>query len=217
MLCRFYIIYSSRRGKGISKVHATARAMLDHAISHLDDGGEQAVKVEEICAYCGVSITSLYHHFGNREGLIVAAQAERFVSAAYGNQSELLTDLERLDGPSGVVDVLKCQLRSVSGPALAQVRRMRLQVLASAASRPELAERIRASHAEQLVGLTERWRQLQERGIVSQKHSAGQIAGLVSGLVFGRVHDEVLDMASETAGLHESILMAGVLAVLVPD
>lgn len=198
-------------------MHATARAMLDHTISHLESGGEQAVKVEEVCAFCGVSITSLYHHFGNREGLIIAAQAKRFVSAAYGNQAELLGDLEHLDGPSGVVDVLRHHLRSVSGTRLAQVRRMRLQVLASAASRPELAERIRIAHAEQLVGLTERWKALQHRGIVRNDYSAAEIAGLVSGLVFGRVHDEVLGLASETAGLHESILMAGVLAVLVPD
>lgn len=191
--------------------------MLDHTISHLESGGEQAVKVEEVCAFCGVSITSLYHHFGSREGLIIAAQAERFVSAAYGTQAELLGDLERLDDPSGVFDVLRRHLRSVSGPNLVQVRRMRLQVLASAASRPELAERIRTAHAEQLVGLTVRWKALQDRGIVRQDHTAAEIAALVSGLVFGRVHDEVLGMASETAQLHESILMAGVLAVLVSD
>ncbi len=51
---------------------------LDAAIAMFDEGGEAALRIDELAKQVGVAKTSLYHHFGDREGLIVAAQAERY-------------------------------------------------------------------------------------------------------------------------------------------
>lgn len=190
--------------------------MLDRAIAHLDDGGEQAVKVEEICSACEVSITSLYHHFGSRDGLIIAAQAERFVSAAYNSQRVFLEDLKRAEHPGHVREIVEANLERVCSPDFAPIRRMRLQVLASAASRPELQKILRDAHAEQIAGFASGWTELQSRGLVRTEFPAEILGSVVSGLLFGRVHDEALGTAADTDQVFRRIVMAGLLDAVFP-
>ncbi|MEN9660886.1 MAG: hypothetical protein RLZZ443_815, partial [Actinomycetota bacterium] len=51
--------------------------------------GETAVRVQEISSETGVSIGSIYHHFGDREGLIRAAYVRQFTES-------VSADIERL-------------------------------------------------------------------------------------------------------------------------
>ncbi|NDI01200.1 MAG: TetR/AcrR family transcriptional regulator [Actinobacteria bacterium] len=55
----------------------TARIVLEAAIDHIEHGGEQSVRISDISRSTGVSYGSVYHHFGDRNGLIRAAQLER--------------------------------------------------------------------------------------------------------------------------------------------
>jgi len=43
------------------------------AVAALGRGGE--LRIEEICAASGASVGTIYHHFGNRAGLVAAAEA----------------------------------------------------------------------------------------------------------------------------------------------
>ena len=52
--------------------------ILDLAIAAIDAGGEAAVRVNHIVEEAGVTPPVLYYHFGNRDGLVIAAQIERY-------------------------------------------------------------------------------------------------------------------------------------------
>ena len=56
-------------------------SILEIAVALLDELGEAGIRTSQIADLAGVSVPALYHHFGNREGLIEEAQAERFIRA----------------------------------------------------------------------------------------------------------------------------------------
>ena len=57
---------------------STRDEILRLTVEAIDLGGEGGVHVAEIAKASHVAVTSIYHFFQNREGLIEAAQASRF-------------------------------------------------------------------------------------------------------------------------------------------
>ena len=68
------------------------RALLDTAVVMIEEWGLDGFTVDELLVESGTSSSSLYHHFGSREGLLIAAQEERYRRLARGE------DLRNLDG-----------------------------------------------------------------------------------------------------------------------
>ena len=56
------------------------------AIKAIDTGGEASIRVKQIADEAGTSVTSIYHFFGSREGLIEAAQIARFEGGFRGTR-----------------------------------------------------------------------------------------------------------------------------------
>jgi AcrR family transcriptional regulator len=61
-----------------------AALLLEATINLIDAGGEQAVKVEPLAASLGMSVTMMYRYFGSRQGMVDAAQAERWARSLHG-------------------------------------------------------------------------------------------------------------------------------------
>ena len=57
--------------------HPTAQKLLEAAMRSMDTEGEAGLRVDAVVAEAGVTIPVLYHHFGNREGLVRAAHVAR--------------------------------------------------------------------------------------------------------------------------------------------
>ena len=67
--------------------------MLEVAIAAIDEKGESGVRVNDIATEVGVAITSLYHYFGSRDGLVVAAQTERYLRSLSLENERIATGL----------------------------------------------------------------------------------------------------------------------------
>ena len=65
----------ARQQRAIEKIDAVVEA----AMAALEREGESGVRIAEICDVTGVSYGTVYHHFGDRAGLIRAAQFKRLV------------------------------------------------------------------------------------------------------------------------------------------
>ena len=57
---------------------SSRQRILALAIAAIDKGGEAAVRVNDIAAEAGVTVPTLYRQFGSRDGLVAAAQTQRF-------------------------------------------------------------------------------------------------------------------------------------------
>ena len=69
--------------------------ILELAVAAIDAGGEAEIRVNHLVAQVGVTPPVLYYHFGNRDGLVIAAQIER-VHIEHGTQKVDPTEWDRL-------------------------------------------------------------------------------------------------------------------------
>lgn len=133
-------------------VEDNRRKILDFAFAAIDAGGEAALRVHDVAEQAGVSVPVVYHYFGSREGLVIAAQVERYTRRT-------LMDISAIGSA-----VAKCQTRDELRTALhitwarslaerAENRWRRLNVLGSAYARPELEEAVARAQDEIVVAL----------------------------------------------------------------
>lgn len=64
----------------------TRDAILDAAEAILARGGEEALSIRELCARVGVTAPTIYHHFGDKDGLVA-----QVVDACFAEFDEALT------------------------------------------------------------------------------------------------------------------------------
>lgn len=114
----------------------TVDRLIAAAIEALETSGESGFRVDRIIEASGASASSLYHHFGSRDGLIDAARAVEFTRGAAEDVSSidftgeltrdsLLAELDRIN-------------RVLSAADREPQRKQRLAILGRAATRPAL-------------------------------------------------------------------------------
>ena len=127
-----------------SRERSTRDRAIEVVLEMLEDGGESAVRIGDVRDRSGVSIGSLYHHFGDRDGLIVAAQVRRFSRFAEAEIAALSDIVERSSGRAQFRRAIRqLTMRTASELRVAE-RWARIAVLASTVGRPALRYEVRA-------------------------------------------------------------------------
>ena len=112
--------------------------ILHEAISIIAESGEQAIRTKAVAAAAGITEPTLFHYFGSREGLIIAAQAERFremqldVFIPYRDAVYQCTSVEDLKNVTRRFMKMSVESRS-------DLRSARVNILGSSTTRPDLA------------------------------------------------------------------------------
>lgn len=193
----------------------TRATMLEAAIAVIESGGTDAIRVREVAAAAGVSYASLYHYFGDREGLIEAAQAERYARSVADLLSEFTARFATCRTREQFRTVLVAFIRRTFEPDRWGVRMDRVSVLGTAQSRPSLLALLAEAHRERDRQLAEIFRPAHDRGWVRTDLPLEELAGWFVSLVGARVFIEMdPERASSKAWnrLTEEALLNGVLA-----
>lgn len=170
---------------------ATRSRLLAVAVDALEAGGEQAVKVREIASAMGVSVGAVYHHFQNREDLIVAARIAQFEGAITGDLDAIRAVVERAE----TVDELRAGVhfltRAAHSGARAEYRRLRAEVAGVARHNPDLRAALGRVQNECTTALTEIVELAQRKGLGNQALDARSVATFVQAISLGLVLDDV--------------------------
>ena len=84
--------------------------ILELAISAIDEGGEAAVRVNDLATEAGVTVPTLYRHFGSRDGLVEAAQTYRFRKTQFVDGSVLAASLAKCKNQDELRKALRKEL-----------------------------------------------------------------------------------------------------------
>lgn len=129
------------------------RLVLDRVVTVIESDGEDAVRVVDVARHVGTAVATVFHLFGSREGLVEAAQVDRYVR-------DLGSTIEELDVAtalaSGLDDFRALVIRFVRdllANGQASTRRSRLAVAGRAASDPGLGAVIGSAHRSLCSGL----------------------------------------------------------------
>jgi AcrR family transcriptional regulator len=175
------------------KLHPTAKALVDLTIISLENGGESAVRVDAIVKQAGVSITSLYHHFGDRKGLIEAAQAHRFLMVFAENSASMVQVLDRVQSQDEMITVFRDAVALLQGPRNRVLRATRSSILGSALVDGSLLQRISLIQNEQVKEFAKSISRLQDIGVIRSDVSPDAVSFWIIGTIYGRVLSEVDD------------------------
>jgi AcrR family transcriptional regulator len=137
--------------------------LLDLAVAAIDAGGEAALRVANIVDDAGVTPPVLYYHFGNREGLVVAAQVERYTRQTRSDIAATGRAVARCES----ADHLRATLVTTWKRSLAErsaSRWRRTNVIGSAYARPELEAAVAQAQDEIVTGLVHILEPCRERG-----------------------------------------------------
>ena len=179
---------------------STKDAFLRVAIDSIDASGEASLRLEAILEEVGVSPSSLYHHYGNLNGLVEAAQVERFRRANVGNAKELkrrVGEAETVEEFKAVVDELMDTFLNVKR---AVFRMQRASSLGSAYGRPELLAILGQSQKEALEIGAEALDIAKYKGFVRKSLDSMAFVAWFDSQAFGRVLVEITQDKKLSAG-----------------
>ncbi len=163
--------------------------ILDLAIAAIDASGESAVRVNHICDEAGVTPPVLYYHFGNRDGLVIAAQIERYSRRTEADIAAIARAVARCESS----DDLRQALRITWTRSLAErseSRWRRTNVLGSAYARPELEAAVADAQDKIIEGLVEILEPCRAKGWLRPEIDLASTIAWHHSLLIGRVHIE---------------------------
>jgi len=163
--------------------------ILDLAVAAIDASGESAIRVNHIAEEAGVTPPALYHHFGSRDGLVVAAQIERYTRrteadiAAIGRAVSRCTSSDELRQALLITWTRSLAERSES-------RWRRTNVLGSAYARPELEAAVASAQDRIVEGLVEILEPCRKNGWLRPGIDLTSVVVWHHSIMIGRVHIE---------------------------
>lgn len=177
-------------------------ALLERAISVIEEGGEAAIRTHAIAADCGVTAPVLYRIFGDREGLIVAAQSERYERTyaldEVGIGAELRRRVVRCLSRQDVIDAVRWFVTAALQPERRPVVLTRIEVLGSASKRPALRDALAVVEREKLADITRVFEVATEHGWVKKTFAGESLAAVWHGVVLGSYIPAIAEGALDT-------------------
>lgn len=159
--------------------------------STLARGGETAVRIQEISKATNVSIGSIYHHFGDRDGLIRATYVHQFASSVREDIGSVKRFIAKMHTIQEIIEhygEMNQFLVSHFGRLPASER---AAIIGNTTGRPLLHRALAEVQHELTNSLTEVMQLLQDRKMLKPHLSARAAAVIALGLLHGRVIAEL--------------------------
>jgi len=169
----------------------TPQRLLAEAVRVIDEHGEVAVHIRDIATACGVTSPIVYKAFGSREGLIVAAQSERYISSWRETALEIPPLIAKATTVQELKDTLARAIRRILGPDRFIHRRIRHEVLGSLVHQPELEKAVVEQLRIMRTLFTDAFRLVQQRGLIRQDIDVGVAFMWYIGQIEGRFMVEI--------------------------
>ena len=165
-------------------------AIIEVAIELVLQHGDSGFRIEELIERTGISKSSLYLHFGDRDGLVGLALSTAFLRDIRNNVDDaavLLADVKnRKQMEEAIPQLVELALNT---PDIS--RWQRVMVLASAKNRPEMMKRVSEGQTMVNTAIEELVRGLQNSGVVRIDLDAREIGVLIQTAIIGRIFRDI--------------------------
>ena len=165
-------------------------AIIEVAIELVLQHGDSGFRIEELIERTGISKSSLYLHFGDRDGLVGLALSTAFLRDIRNNVDDaavLLADVKnRKQMEEAIPQLVELALNT---PDVS--RWQRVMVLASAKNRPEMMKRVSEGQTMVNTAIEELVRGLQNSGVVRIDLDAREIGVLIQTAIIGRIFRDI--------------------------
>lgn len=191
-----------------ARAHNTIESVLAATNKAMASGGESAVRVQEISAKTKVSIGSIYHHFGDRDGLIRAAYVQTFRLTIQKDIERVKRFMSKMTSAKEMAEHYDEMLSFLNHHFEQFPARDRANTIGSTTGRPLLRDAIVAVQTELTSGLTEVMQLLKDRGMLKPHLEPRAAAVMTLGMLHGRVIAEFDLTPVESEAWNASMLTA---------
>ena len=171
--------------------HPVALRLIDATIAVIDERGESAVRVQDVVEQAGVQVPVLYRHFGNREGLVQAAQLARLFRDLDAEMAVVERAIRSADGADELRATFDRLLLRVMEPERRQLRWRRVGILGSTWGRPELTAAISVALRSSMSRLADALRGPAEQGWLREDFDPVAFSDWFAGAALSRFAAEV--------------------------
>ena len=165
----------------------TRAIILEHAKAELEAFGPVKFNILRVIENSGVARSSVYHQFGDRDGLITAVEVERFIEERRITNELLRLSVDAVKTSDELFLLIEQALHAASTLEGRESRAHRIAVIAAAQNISSL-ETALAEHSD--IGdhyLAETLEIGRARGIINPQESTLSIARIISTLFIGRI------------------------------
>jgi AcrR family transcriptional regulator len=161
--------------------------LLDAAVRLLESHGESALRMTALAEEAGVAVGLITHHFGSRDGLVVAAQQVRVAGAVAQDLAAIEAILADVDDPQVLRERLAALTAAIVDVGRASARMSRVAALASAHGRPAARAALAETVGELLGSLAALIDDARARGLVRADVDPRSMATLIQAYSLGLV------------------------------
>lgn len=159
--------------------------LLDAAVHIINEKGEAGLRIDDLLREVEVTAPTLYHHFGNREGLIAAAQAERFLQSSKVGIAEIIEAFEKSSTLEDLKNTVRLAVSYRGDASRIEHRLQRLNSLGAAYARPELAAKVVEIHESFVRAVAQSMKPFQEKGLIRSDVDLEMIVAWYNGALLG--------------------------------
>lgn len=190
--------------------------ILELAVVAIDEGGEAAIRVNDLAAEAGVTVPTLYRHFGSRDGLVEAAQTHRFRTTQFVDPSVLASALAKCKNQDDLRKVMRKEFLAHFEADRWELRKVRLNALGAGYARPELAASLALAQKQAAMGITEMLLPFQEKGWIRKEIDLAASVYWFMGQILGRV---LIEMGDDPVSQKKwnDVSIEGIMAVMFGD
>ena len=169
----------------------TVSLVIAEANRAIETGGESSVRVQEISAKTGVSIGSIYHHFGDRDGLIRATYVHNFAANIQDDIARAKRFMAKMHSTQEIAEHYDEMLAFLVEHFKHVPADKRANIIGNTTGRPLLRAALAEVQHELTEQLTEVMQLLQERGMLKPHLSPRAAAVIVLGMLHGKIVAEI--------------------------
>ena len=165
----------------------TRAIILDHAKAELDKFGAVKFSILRVIENAGISRSSVYHQFGDRDGLITAVEVDRLIEENRASNESLRFGVNMVSTSEELFSIIEEALHAASSPNGRETRAHRIAVIAAAQNIPPLERALAEQTNTGDHYLAETLEIGRARGLIAPQQSTLSIARFISSVFIGRI------------------------------
>jgi len=171
--------------------NVTAESIVEAALAIVGAGPVGDLTVEQVQLTAGTSSSSIYHHFGNRQGLLAAVEKERYRRLALAEDRRRLEVGADSQSAEEFLQFIADELvRIATDPDAVEVREQRLRVAAASLDDDDVFQQMSIIQAEMFRVIGELVADGQRRGLVNPDIDPVAYCAWFHGMTLGRTVTE---------------------------
>ena len=180
---------TSRRGR------ETIEKLLEVTISELDRVGLAEIDIDSLLRKSKISKGSLYHHFGSKNGLLAAAEAQQFMKYLKREGETLRKLIEDCATKQKFVDLVAGVMKITRLESNLDFRKKRVRAIAMSFNDENLAQVLKNAQIEVTEYLAGSFQIAKDRGWVKPETDLMALSYWIQGVFIGHI---MLDITEQT-------------------